>query len=144
MPQYDTELKENRMKKRDLLARMLELTKQEKQHLSTDDLDALLETTKQWSAVAAEIDALEQAFQAILQKTAEEDRQFPFDEINDEMTQLLNQINQLQKESYELANEKIDQYKTDLKTVKRSNMRVTSYSNPYTANTDGIYFDTKK
>lgn len=151
MAQTILELKENRQKKLTLLEQLLTLTKTEKTQLLEDQVEELVDTTRRWEKLAAEIDSLEKAYADSLRPLLAQDAARPlggetpaFEALEERAQALLEQIQQVQVECNTLAAEKMDQYKSDLKSVQKSNQRVTSYANPYSISEDGLYFDQKK
>lgn len=151
MVQTMLELKKNRQKKLALLEQMLALTETEKTQLLEDQVEELVDTTKRWEKLAAEIDSLERAFADSLRPLLAQDAKRPlgedtpaFEALEASARAILDTIQQVQVECNTLAAEKMEQYKTDLKSVQKSNQRVTSYANPYSISEDGLYFDQKK
>ncbi|MDL2224993.1 hypothetical protein LJC20_02145 [Eubacteriales bacterium OttesenSCG-928-M02] len=146
---HDTLIK-NREEKTALLERMLSLTEKQKDQLEKDQVEEIAETFAAWEKVSQNIDVLEGTYREavlLVEREAPKDREALLALLNgieEKNIGLLERIQKLHQENSTLAQEKMQDYRNELKNVKKSNERVQSYLDPYASMVDGVYFDQKK
>lgn len=151
MEQLLQDVVENRQKKNALLQSMLEITIRQKAQLSADEVEALAETTKNWDALATEIDQLEKTYKEQMQRLSQGNAAQLLEAVAGEIAKLDENakaiLRNIQKENMEcntIANERMQAYKGELKEAKKSNQRASTYVNAYAISEDGLYFDKKQ
>ncbi len=145
------ELVNNRVQKLELLDRMLDLTQRERMQLVEDAVEELVQTTEEWHAAAKEVEDLDDTYRNVVKFLMLQDTKEPLgnfaQELNDyenKAGELLREIQQVQMECNAMAERKMEQYKSELKDIRKSNQRASSYASAYGVVGDGIYFDQKK
>lgn len=143
------ELYENRARKNMLLHDMLALTKLQKEQLISDDVEALGKATADWEEISRSIDELEERNENVIKlalvKGIQTSGHGGLEAMDVEARQLLENIREEQQACQTVAHQKMEEYRAALKDAKKSNQRLISYTNPYSAvYEDSIYFDKKK
>lgn len=139
-------LKANREKKRDFMQKLLKLTQLEYEQMQADEMQALVSTTKKWSNLSQRIDGLEHDYHKMLEHAAQRGETAnagETDALNQEIYSIAIEINQAQKKNNTLSALKLDRYKQELREVRQSNKRLSSYMGAY-SQSDGLYFDEKQ
>lgn len=151
MNQLLLEIKATRIKKIDLLRRMLKATLQQNEALENDDTDKLTEALEKRQRLAAMIDELDASYADLTglytvktgQKLTEE--AWPgMGACLAEIKEILLKIKVLDQKNMVLCEQKLEQYKNELKDARQSGHRVSSYVTPFLKAEEGTYFDSKK
>lgn len=129
----------NREQTRALLVQILHLTRQQKTQLDADDLDGFAATSAAWNDAVSEIDHLQATFADM-----PADAKASLGTVGEQIQAVLQDIALAQQEVNSTAEGKLSQYKGQLRDVKLSNRRVSSYMNPYHSEQASVYFDKKQ
>lgn len=151
MYQILLQIKATRTKKIDLLHRMLKATLQQAEAMECDNIEKLTEALGKRQRLSVMIDELDNAYAELLKLFALKTKQKLTDEFwpgmaecQSKMKEILLKIKLMDQKNAALCEQKLQQYKAQLKDVRQSSHRLSSYVNPFMTKDEGTYLDLKK
>jgi hypothetical protein len=143
------ELKENYIKKLELLQSILNITQRQEELIEKDDMDAFERNLERRQKLMEKVDALDLSRDQILKllilknkhdKAAEEITDVKL--LKDRIQETLSEITRLNTCTQKSAQDKLEEYRKKVKETQQAKKCLHSYSGAYPV--DGIHFDTKK
>lgn len=147
MEEIRAALAKNKQEKYALLKQMLRIANTQMTKLEEDDAEAFLYVLNQREQLIQRIDQLEATIQALSLQLSKGCQGIPtlpeVDSVDREIRDTVEKILSVDRACEAVANEKLLQYKSEFKSLKRSGQQLNLYVQPY-AITNGIYIDTNK
>jgi hypothetical protein len=131
------------LKKKERLILVLEISRKQIQFLKDDDIDYLLETIEARQKLIDEIVELDEHIEANGLKNSADFDAPGAQALLGEMKSILQEIAQEDRINIGAAEDKVEQFKHQIRGVKNNKSRIVSYQSA-PANGDGIYIDKKK
>ncbi|MDR1619361.1 MAG: flagellar export chaperone FlgN [Clostridiales bacterium] len=139
------QLLDNRKQKNEILRSMLALIDEEACRLKNDEAEAFAAAAASFKALAAEVDLLERDAGDTLHETGLTDEERGrLGELDSEARGLLALMRETQEKCNQIVRERMQSYKSELRSMQKAYHRAQSYVNPYGGSGDGLYFDKKK
>jgi arsenate reductase-like glutaredoxin family protein len=130
-------------RKMELLSKVLGITKAQKNYIADDDMEKLLSELDLRQKLIDEILMLDNSIDRAYLKSLIEQGDTQARELNDSVKRTLQEISAEDKKNISSAENKVTEYKEQIRIIKSEKNRMNSYSNS-NANSDGIFIDKKK
>lgn len=112
----------------------------QQEFLQSDDVNAFIQSLAKNQSMLVEMEKLMQALNCItMHKTASPD----CIAMEDELKRSFKALQELEKQTHNLANGRLEEYKKNIRDIRLVKKGLRSYLVPY-SNADGMYFDKKK
>ena len=127
-------------KKKKLLEMIFQIAMKQQEYLDGDDVETLIKAIEERQKIISEIESLDSYAKQIDKKDAQSES---VKALAGETKKILQEIAEADKKNIKAAEEKVEDYRGQIRSLKNNKKRIVSYQN-IQDNVDGIYFDKKK